>query len=62
MYSHCLLNACVFSGALLSSVCVFMVSVKPLCSFVLLPFSAILTNLNLFIFHVPNMYYCKTFL
>jgi len=32
----------------------FMLSVKPLCSIVLLPFSAILTNLILFIFHVPN--------
>jgi len=31
-----------------------MFSVKPLCSIVLLPFSAILTNLTLFIFHVPN--------
>jgi len=31
-----------------------MLSVKPLCSIVLLPFSAILTNLILFIFHVPN--------
>ena len=32
----------------------FILSVKPLCSIVLLPFSAILTNLILFIFHVPN--------
>jgi len=32
----------------------FMLCVKPLCSIVLLPFSAILTNLILFIFHVPN--------
>jgi len=31
-----------------------MLSVKPLCSIVLLPSSAILTNLTLFIFHVPN--------
>jgi len=41
----------------------FMLSVKPLCSIVLLPFPAILTNLILFIFHVPNTtVYCKTFL
>jgi len=31
-----------------------MLSVKPLCSIVLLPFSAILTNRILFIFHVHN--------
>jgi len=31
-----------------------MLSVTPLCSIVLLPSSAILTNLTLFIFHVPN--------
>jgi len=31
-----------------------MLFVKPLCSIVLLPFSATLTNLILFIFHVPN--------
>jgi len=38
-----------------------MLSVKLLCSIVLLPFSAILTNLILFNFHVPNttvVYYC----
>jgi len=33
-----------------------MLFVKPLCSVVLLPFSAILTNLILFIFHVVNTY------
>ena len=44
-----------FLWALLSSVCFFFIlSVKPLCSIVLLPFSAILTNLILFVFHVPN--------
>ena len=32
----------------------FTLSVNPLCSIVLLPFSAILTNLILFIFHIPN--------
>jgi len=32
----------------------FMLSVNPLCSIVLLPSSAILTNLTLFILHVPN--------
>jgi len=32
----------------------FLISVNPLCSIVLLPSSAILTNLTLFIFHVPN--------
>jgi len=37
----------------LQCVC-FMLSAKPLCSIVLLPFSAILTNLILFLFHVPN--------
>jgi len=31
-----------------------MLSVKPLGSVVFLPSSAILTNLTLFIFHVPN--------
>ena len=31
-----------------------MLSAKPLCSIVLLPFSAILNNLISFIFHVPN--------
>jgi len=31
-----------------------MLSVKPLCSVALLPSLAILTNLTLFIFHVPN--------
>jgi len=31
-----------------------MLSVKPLCSIVLLPSSAILTNLTLYIFHIPN--------
>jgi len=31
-----------------------MLFVKPLCSIVLIPSSAILTNLTLFIFHVPN--------
>jgi len=31
-----------------------MLSVNPLCSVVLLPSSAILTNLTLFNFHVPN--------
>jgi len=29
-------------------------SIKPLCSIVLLPFSAIFTNLILFVFHVSN--------
>ena len=37
-----------------SRLCFFMLSVNPLCSIVLLPYSAILTNLILFIFHVPN--------
>jgi len=31
-----------------------MLSLKPLCSIVLLPFLTILTNLTLFIFHVLN--------
>jgi len=37
-----------------SRLCFFMLSVNPLCSIVLLPYSAIFTNLILFIFHVPN--------
>ena len=42
--------------ALLSSVqyVFFMLSIKPLCSIVFLPFSAILTNLSLFVFHASN--------
>jgi len=32
----------------------FMLSVKPLCSVVLLHFSTILSNPTLFIFHVPD--------
>jgi len=32
----------------------FMLSVKPLCSIVLLPFSAILTNLIFFVFQKKN--------
>jgi len=43
-----------FLWALLSSVCFFMLSVNPLCCVVLLPSSAILTNLTLFISHVLN--------
>jgi len=38
----------------MSSVYFFILSVKPLCSIVLLPFSAILANLILFVFHVSN--------
>ena len=44
----------VFSVSFIVFSMFFMLSVKPLCSIVLLPFSAILTNLILFIFHVPN--------
>ena len=46
----------VFSVSFIAFSMFFMlsVSVKPLHSIVLLPFSAILTNLILFIFHVPN--------
>ena len=44
----------VFSVSFIVYSMFFMLSVKPLCSIVLLPFSAILTNLILFIFHVPN--------
>jgi len=42
----------------------FMLSIKPQCSIVLLPFSlAILTNLILFVFHVPNTtHYCSVLL
>ena len=53
MHSHRLPNVCVFCE-LYCLQYVLMLSVKPLCSIVLLPFSAILTNLILFIFHVPN--------
>ena len=38
-----------------------MLSVKPLCHIVLLPFSAILTNLILFVFHVSNTITVKPF-
>ena len=49
------INVCGFSELYcLQYVMFFMLSVKRLCSIVLLPFSAILTNLILFIFHVPN--------
>ena len=44
----------VFSVSFIVFSIFFMLSVKPLCSIVLLPFSTILTNLILFIFHVPN--------
>ena len=44
----------VFSVSFIVFSMFFMLSVKPLCSTVLLPFSAILTNLILFILHVPN--------
>ena len=40
----------------------FMLSVKPLCSIVLLPFSAILTNPILFIFHDTQQYYITAYL
>jgi len=52
-----LLSICVFCELyyfILSSVCFFMASVKLLCSIVLLPSSAILTNLTLLIYHIPN--------
>ena len=44
----------VFSVSFIVFSIFFMLSVKPLCSTVLLPFSAILINFILFIFHVPN--------
>ena len=44
----------VFSVSFIVFSMFFLLSVKPLCSTVLLPFSAILSNLILFIFHVPN--------
>ena len=44
----------VFSVSFIVFSMFFMLCVKPLCSIVLHPFSAILTNLSLFIFHVPN--------
>ena len=53
----------VFSVSFIVFSMFFMLSVKLLCSIVLFPFSAILTDLILFIFHVPNTtVYCKTFL
>jgi len=48
------LRMSVFSVSVIVFGMFFMLSVKPPCSTVLLPFSAILTNLILFIFHVPN--------
>jgi len=46
----------VFYVSFIVFVMFFMLSLKPLCTIVLLPFSAILTNLILFIFHAPNAY------
>jgi len=55
MHSHCLPNVCVFCERYcLQHVFFLTVSIKPLRSVVLLPFSAILTDLILFIFHVLN--------
>ena len=51
----------VFSVSFIVFSMFFMLSVKPLCNIVLLDFSAILSNLILFIFHVHNttqLYYC----
>ena len=48
----------VFSVSFIVFSMFFMPSVKSLCSIVLLPFSAILTNLILFIFHVPSTIVC----
>jgi len=54
MNSHRLLNVCVFYElCLLSSVC-FLCFLYSLCVVLFCSFSAILTNLILFIFHVPN--------
>ena len=44
----------VFSVSFIVFSMFFMLSVKPLGSVILLPFSAIVTNFILFIFHVPN--------
>jgi len=44
----------VFSVSFIVFSTFFVLSVKPLCSNVLIPFSAILTKLILFISHVPN--------
>jgi len=54
MNSHRLPNACVFCEVYCLQYVFFMLSVKPLCSIVLLPFLAILTNIILFAFHVSN--------
>jgi len=55
MHSHCLPNVCVICELYCLQYVFFLtLSVKPLCSVVFLPFSAILTNLILFNFHVRN--------
>jgi len=55
----------VFSVSFIFFSMLFMLSVNLLCSIVLLPFSAILTNPILFIFHVPSttvlLFTVKTF-
>jgi len=56
----------VFSVSFIVFSMFFTLSVKPLCTIALLPFSAILTNLILFLFLCTQHYcitvYCKTFL
>ena len=52
--SHRLPNVCVFCELYCLQHVFFYAFCKPLCSIVLLPSSAILTNLTLFIFHVLN--------
>jgi len=50
----------VFSVSFIVFSMFFMLFAKPPCSIVLLPFSAILTNLILFIFHVQTLLYYFT--
>jgi len=55
MNSHRVPNVCVFCELYcLQNVFYAFCKLPKLCSIVLLPSSAILTNLTLFIFHVPN--------
>ena len=54
MNSYHLPNVCVFWNFVVFIMLFLMLSRKPLCSTVLLPFSAIPTNLILFVFHVSN--------
>ena len=53
-------NVCIFCE-LYCLQYIFYAFCKPLCSNVLLPFLAVLTNLILFVFHVPNTYWITVY-